>query len=94
MPYSRSDGAQPSTPVAATMGHGHCDEAAPAATSPSGKSASLSSGGHACCLVLACSTAAPRFISLPQSDDYRFSEIVQPDSNVTESIFRPPRARL
>ena len=94
MPFAWLDDTRLPVPVSATMAHGHCDEAVPASASPDGKRANQSSGDHACCLVLACSTLASRFVFHRQTDDYRFSEIAKPVSNVTEAIFRPPRARL
>lgn len=82
-----------STSVVASM-HEHCQESVPDSHHESGKTSLNANAGHYCCSVAAVLSATPVFSSSKQIDVYLLSEVSIPTSNITESIYKPPRNYL
>lgn len=81
------------TSVVASI-HEYCHESSPASHHESGKSNLNANAGHYCCSVTAVLSATPVFSSTKLADVYLLSEVSTPKSNITESIYKPPRNYL
>ncbi len=75
-------------------GHNHCQEAAPASHHESSKSNAGSSTAHYCCAVVAVLMAPPVFSVSKQVDVHLLADVAKPNSNIVESIYKPPRNYL
>ena len=81
-----------STVVASS--HDHCQEAASASLSEDGKSSTNASATHYCCAVVAILIASPDFFAPKQPETYTHINTELLATNITESIYKPPRTYL
>jgi hypothetical protein len=76
------------------ISHDHCPVAEPASHAEDGKLSGNASATHYCCAVVAILAISPAFSASKQVDTYLQSNLSTPDSNVIESIYKPPRTYL
>ena len=74
--------------------HSHCDEAINTANEEDSATAGKLSLAHYCCSALAVLGEPIAFISLGSPSFYLLGEISKPTSNITESIYKPPKLYL
>jgi hypothetical protein len=80
--------------VVVASSHDHCQEAASASLTEDGKSSANAGATHYCCAMVAILSVSPEFFSPQQVDVQLLSNASTPASNITESIYKPPRNYL
>ncbi|MBU3611454.1 hypothetical protein [Polynucleobacter sp. MG-27-Goln-C1] len=80
--------------TASVVSHDHCQVVEPASLAENGKLSGNASTTHYCCAVLAILAISPAFSVSKQVDIYLQGNLSTPDSNVLESIYKPPRNYL
>lgn len=80
--------------IDAASSHDHCQEVASVGFTEDGKPSSNASASHYCCSVIAILNTSLIFLSSKQVEVYVRSEVESPESNLAESIYKPPRNYL
>ncbi len=74
--------------------HSHCEDVAARASHDESQSTGKLSVSHYCCSAVAVLNNPISFVPLGISTFYLLGEISKPISNITESIYKPPRNYL
>lgn len=74
--------------------HSHCDEVVTTASQDDSDSVGKLNVSHYCCSAIAVLGSPLSFSLLEASDFHLLGEISKPISNITESIYKPPRNYL
>ena len=82
------------TSAVATSGHDHCQEAVSISHTEEGKLSANAGVTHYCCAVVAILITPPDFFAPKQPETYTAINTEVLASNITESIYKPPRTYL
>lgn len=82
------------TSAVAISGHDHCQETGSISHTEEGKSSTNAGAPHYCCAVVAILIAPPDFFAPKQPETYTHINTEVLASNITESIYKPPRTYL
>ena len=83
-----------SSDVMQTASHGHCEEAVTPASHDDSQPVGKLSVSHYCCSSIAVLNSPVTFALNESSDVYLLGETPKSISNITESIYRPPKQYL
>ena len=82
------------TSAVAISSHDHCQEVGSISHTEEGKSSGNAGVTHYCCAVVAILIASPDFFTPKQPEAYMHINTEVLASNITESIYKPPRTYL